>query len=84
MEPTDDEFGDVNVFSEARLQALKDKANEQFTSLCEVILRAEAAIEGFAEWAKTAEKNEKVFHSKSKEYVATLKAIQDEGTKPVF
>lgn len=79
-----DEFGDTSVFSEERLAKLKTKANEQFTAMCETIKRSEAAISGFAEWAQAAEKNERAFHTASKAYVETLKAIQDETYKCKF
>lgn len=79
-----DEFGDVNVFSEERLAKLKSVANEQFTTMSEIIKKSEAALTGIVEWLKVAEKNERAFYTASKAYVETLKAIETEGIKVKF
>lgn len=81
---TTDEFGDVSVFSEERLAKLKNVANEQFTTMSEIIKKSEAALLGITEWLKAAEKNERAFYTASKAYVETLKAIESETYKPKF
>lgn len=83
-EKKEDEFGDIYVFSEERLAKLKGQANEQFTTLCQIIKNAEGALAGFTEWARSAEANEKRFYTASKAYVETLKTIYDEGIKTKF
>lgn len=79
-----DEFGDVNIFSEERLEKLKEKANGEFTSMCNFIKMSETALEGIIEWLKSAEKNEKRFHTAAKTYVETLKSIEKENNTPKF
>lgn len=80
----EDEFGDLNVQSDARMAKLKGQANEHFRVICETIKKSQSAISGFAEWARTAEANEKRFHDVSKAYVETLKAIEGEQIKTRF
>ena len=82
--PSEDEFGSVHIQSDARMAHLKSVANKQFTDMCEVIKKSQSAMSGFAEWARTAETNEKRFHDVSKAYVETLKAIEGEGIKTRF
>lgn len=79
-----DEFGDVSVFSEERLAKLKGEANENFTKMCEIIKRSDSALAGITEFLKVAVKNEHAFHTASKAYVETLKAIESETYKCKF
>jgi hypothetical protein len=79
-----DEYGDVNVYSEERYKALKAKANEGYSVLCEVIKKSETSLLGIVEFLRCAEKNEKMFYTKSKEYVEILKKLEDENTKTKF
>lgn len=80
----EDEFGDIYVFSEARLAKLKSQANTEYTTMCDIIKKAESALSGFAEWARNAEANEKRFVASSKAYVALLKEIEGEMIKTKF
>lgn len=79
--PEEDEFGEINVFSEERLAKLKERANEEFKVMCEIIKKADGALAGITEFLKVAVKNEHAFHKASKAYVETLKAIESENEK---
>lgn len=79
-----DEFGDVNVFSDERLAKLKEKGNAEFQTMAGIIQKSEMALEGIVEWLKAAEKNERAFYNASKAYVETLKAIETEMIKTKF
>jgi len=79
-----DEFGATDVFSEARLAALKVEANHLFTNLSYTIKKSESALFGIVEFLKTAEQNERAFHKESKNYVEALKAIELENSKVTF
>lgn len=84
MSQETDEFGDVYVFSEERLAKLKALANTQFTTMSETVKKSQAALLGIVEWLKSAELNERTFHSESKAYVETLYKIEEEITKTKF
>ena len=79
-----EEFGDVNVFSEERLAKLKEKANTEYVTMCEIIKKSEMALTGIVEWLKAAEKNEFRFIAASKVYIETLKSIESENSKTKF
>lgn len=75
---------DESVFSEERLANLKSVANTEYTAMSEIIKKSEMALTGIVEWLKSAEKNERAFYTASKNYTATLKAIEEENSKPKF
>lgn len=84
MPPESDEFGNVYVFSDERMKALRDRANTEFTAMCETIKLSESALAGIVEFLRCAERNERSFHAASKRYVETLKAIAEEIEKVKF
>lgn len=81
---TSDEYGVLNVYSEARLKKLKNDANSKYKEMSEVVLKINNCITGLSEFAKVAESTAKSFHSISKEYVEVLKAIENENIKVTF
>ena len=84
MSEITDEFGEINVFSEERLAKLKATANEQFTTMAEIVKKSQAALVGIVEWLKGAELNERAFYKESKAYVETLHALEEEINKTKF
>lgn len=82
--PEKDEYGEVAVFSEERYKAIKAKANEQYLAMCEIVKKSETALTGIVEFLRCAEKNERAFYGKSKEYVEILKKLEIESSKPKF
>lgn len=80
----EDVFGAKGVFNEERLAALKGMANEQYTLMSNAVKKAEQVVSAAMEFVTLAETNAKEFHSTSKAYVATLKLIEEENTKPKF
>ena len=83
-ETTTDEYGEINVFSKERLANIKEKANEKFTAMAEIIKKSEMALTGIMEWLKATEKNERAFYFASKEYTESLKLIEQENDKCKF
>lgn len=84
IESQEDEFGALDVRSDARLAKLKEKANQQFLDMCEIIKKSEMALTGITEFLKATEANEKRFYNCTQEYVKTLKEIEHEVEKVRF
>jgi len=84
MPEENDQFGDVYVFSEARLEHLKTLANTQYREMSESVLKMHEVIVQTQSAIILAEETARKFNNASKDYASTLKAVWDETQKVKF
>lgn len=81
---TEDEFGPLNVFSEKRVECLKNSAQNLFSEIQETIKKSEQIVNSAIQCVLEVDTNVKSFVENSKEYAKILKLIEEEGFKPRF
>lgn len=79
-----DEFGDIYVFSQARLDKLKAAANAAYLEMVAANKEAAEVVKAARILTQRAEENQRTFIFKSKTFVATVKAVGEEHIKTVF
>ena len=80
----EDEFGDLDVFSEARLEHLKTLANTQYKEMSESVLNMHEVMQKTYAAIILGDEAAKRFNHASKTYASTLKAVWDETQKVKF
>lgn len=80
----EDEFGSLDVFSEGRIEHLKNQANDQYREMSESVLKMHEVIIQTQSAVILAEDTAKRFVGASKTYASTLKAVWDETQKVKF
>jgi len=84
QEPVEDQFGALDVFSEARIEHLKNLANTQYKEMSESVLNMHEVMQKCYAATVLADEAAKRFNGSSKAYASTLKAVWDETQKVKF